>query len=76
MPITFFVRKTGPVNVAEPGLMAGGRQNTGEFGIFLKSLYIERFNFLLSLGKIQHHYSSRNSFQVLLQIKSIVKLVV
>ena len=34
MPITFFVRKIGPVHVAEPGLMAGGRQNTGEFRNF------------------------------------------
>ena len=39
MPITFFVRKIGPVHVAEQGLMAGkgqvgGRQNTGEFENF------------------------------------------
>ena len=26
--------KIGPVHVAEPGLTAGGRQNTGEFGNF------------------------------------------
>ena len=31
---TFFVRKIGSVHVAEPGLTAGGRQNTGEFGNF------------------------------------------
>ena len=35
MPITFFVRKIGPIHVAEPGLMAdmqagAGRRNTGE----------------------------------------------
>ena len=39
MPITFFVRKIGSVHVVEPGLtagrqVAGGRRNTGEFGIF------------------------------------------
>ena len=44
MPITLFVRKIGPVHVAEPGFTAGrqvvgrwqadGRQNTGEFGNF------------------------------------------
>ena len=38
MPITFFVRKIGPVHIAEPGLMASrqadGRRNTGEFGNF------------------------------------------
>ena len=43
---------------------AGGRRNTGEFGNFKKSLYIERFDFLLRLTKVQHHYSSRNAFQV------------
>ena len=36
--ITFFVRKIGPIHVAEPGLTAGrqvaGRRNTGEFGNF------------------------------------------
>ena len=36
---SIFVRKIGPVHVAEPGLtagrqMAGGRRNTGEFGNF------------------------------------------
>ena len=66
----FFVRKIGPVHEAEPGLtagrwQAGGRRNTGEFGFFKKSLYIERFDFLLRLTKVQHHYSSRNAFQVL-----------
>ena len=55
MPITFFVRKIGPVHVAELGLMAGrwqedGRQmavrrNTGEIVNFYKSLYIQRFDF-------------------------------
>ena len=40
MPIAFFVRKIGPVQVAEPGVTAGGRQvtvrrNTGEFGSFI-----------------------------------------
>ena len=38
MPITFFVRKIGPVNIVEPGLaagrQAGGRRNTGEVGSF------------------------------------------
>ena len=58
MPITFFVRKIGPVHVAEPGLMAAGRQNTGEFENFKKSLYTEKFNFLLRLTKVQHYYSS------------------
>ena len=37
-PITFFVRKIGPVHVAEPGLTAGRQvaviRNTGEFGNF------------------------------------------
>ena len=61
--------KIGPVHLAEPSLTAGGRQvavrrNTGEFGNFKKSLYIERFDFLLCLTKVQHHYSSRNAFQV------------
>ena len=27
MPITFFVRKIGPIHVAEPGLMAGRLQS-------------------------------------------------
>ena len=54
---------------------AGGRRNTGEFGNFQKSLYIERFDFLLRLTKVQHHYSSRNAFQVFFRVKSIVKLV-
>ena len=80
MSITFFARKIGPVHLAKPGLMAGGRQvavrrNTGEFGYFKKSLYIERFDFLLCLTKVQHHYSSRNAFQVFFRVKSIVKLV-
>ena len=46
------------------GRQAGGSQNTGEFGIFYESLYIKRFDFLLRLTKVQHHYSSRNAFQV------------
>ena len=42
MPITFFVRKIRPVHIAEPGLMAVGRQvavrqNTGEFGNLFKN---------------------------------------
>ena len=67
------MRKIGPIHVAEPGLtaggrwqVAGGRQNTGEFGIFLKSLYIKKFDFLLHLTKLHHRYSSRNAFQVFL----------
>ena len=72
--------KIGPAHVAEPGLtagrqVAGGRRNTGEFGNFQQSLYIERFDFLLRLTKVQHHYSSRNAFQVFFRVKSIVKLV-
>ena len=55
--------------------VAGGRRNTGEYGNFKKSLYIERFDFLLRLTKVQHHYSSRNAFQAVFRIKSIVKLV-
>ena len=55
--------------------VAGGRRNTGEFGNFEQSLYIERFNFLLRLTKVQHHYSRRNAFHVFLWVKSIVKLV-
>ena len=74
------MRKIGPLHIAKPGLMAGrwqagGRQNTGEFGNFQKSLYIEIFDFLLRLTKVQHHYSSRNAFQVFFQVTSIVKLV-
>ena len=42
----------------------------------LKSLYIERFDFLLRLTNVQHHYSNRNAFQVFFRVKSIVKLVV
>ena len=38
-------------------------------------LYIKRFDFLLRLTKVQHHYSSRNAFQVFFRVKSIVKLV-
>ena len=39
MPITFLVRKIGPIHVVEPGLtagrqVAGSRRNTGEFGNF------------------------------------------
>ena len=80
MPITFFVGKIGLVHVVEPGLtagrhVAGGRRNTGEFGKFQQSLYIKRFNFLLRLTKVQHHYNSRNAFQVFFRVKSIVKLV-
>ena len=79
MPITFFVRKIGPVHEAEPGLRAGGsqagRQNTGEIGNLYKPLYIERFDVLLRLTKVQHHYSSSNAFQVFFWVKSIVKLV-
>ena len=52
--------KIGPVHVAEWGLTAGGRRNTGEFGIFKNSLYIERFDFCF----VNHHYCSRNAFQV------------
>ena len=52
------------------------RQNTGEFGFFKKSLYIERFEFLLHLTKVQHNYSIKNAFQVFFRVKSIVKLVV
>ena len=37
--------------------------------------YIERFDFLLCLTKVQHHYSSRNAFHVFFWVKSIVKLV-
>ena len=29
-------------------------------------MYIERFDFLLSLTKVQHYYSSGNAFQVFL----------
>ena len=31
--------------------------------------------FCFVLTKVQHHYSSRNAFQVFFQVKSIVKLV-
>ena len=59
---------------------AGGRQ-ADEIQVnleFFKNhcMYIERFDFLLCLTKVQHHYSSRNAFQVFFRVKSIVKLVV
>ena len=31
MPITFCVRKIGPIHVVEPGLTAGGRQMAGRW---------------------------------------------
>ena len=31
MPITFFVRKIGPVHIIEPGLMASSRQMAGRW---------------------------------------------
>ena len=58
------------------GRQAGGRQVADEIQVNLEqSLYIERFDFLLHLTKVQHHYSSGNAFQVFYQVKSIVKLV-
>ena len=77
------MRKVGPVHVAEPGLtagrwQAGGRQVADEIQVNLeifKNHRASRFDFLLRLTKVQHHYSSRNAFQVYFQVKSIVKLV-
>ena len=52
------------------GRQAGGRQVADEIQVNLEILknhctvYIKRFDFLLRLTKIQHHYSSRNAFQV------------
>ena len=83
MPITFFVRKIGPVHIAEPGLMAR-RQTGGRWQVADEiQVNLEIFNnhctskdfFLLRLTKVRHHYSSRNAFQVFLRVKSIVKLV-
>ena len=73
------MRKNGPVHVAEPGLTAGrqsGRQVADEIQVnleILKSLYMERFDFLLRLTKLQHHYSSR-AFHVFFRVKFIIKL--
>ena len=76
MRITFFVRKIGPIHVVEPGLTAG-RQVADEIQVNLEILknqcsYIERFDFLLRLTKVQHHYSSRNALQVFFRVKSIL----
>ena len=77
MPITFFVRNIGFVHIVEPGLTAG-RWQSDEIQMNLeifKIHYVERFDFLLHLSKVQHHYSSRNAFQVFFQVKFIVKLI-
>ena len=58
MPITFFVRKIGPVHVAEPGLTAGRWQVADKIQVNLEIFnnhcsYIERLDFLLRLTKVQ-----------------------
>ena len=76
--IIFFVRKIGPIHIAEPGLTAG-RQVADEIQVNLEIFHnhctSKRFDFMLRLTKVQHHYSSRNAFQVFFWVKSIVKLV-
>ena len=77
--------KNGPIHIAEPGLTltagreVAGRQVADEIQVnldfFKESLYNERFDFSLRLTKVQHHYSSRNAFQVFFRVKSILKLV-
>ena len=59
----------------QAGRQVAGRRNTGEFGNF-KNHCTSKIQLLLRLTKVQHHYSSRNAFQVFFRVKSIVKLVV
>ena len=61
------------------GTGSHGRWQSDEIQVSLqifKNHSIKRFDFLLCLTKVQHHYSSRNAFQVFFRVKSIVKLVV
>ena len=58
----------------------GGRQVADEIQVNLEIFknhctYIERFDILLRLTKVEHHYSSRNAFQVFFRVKYIVTLV-
>ena len=75
-PLPLLYEISGPLHLAQPGLTAGwqaGRQNTEKFEIF-KVGCRSKYRLVVSLTKVQHHYSLTNVFQPVFLRKAYCKV--
>ena len=78
MPITFVVRKFGPVHVAEPDLVAGGRQAADEIQVNLeifKNHCTSKYSTFALFNQGIASLQQQKCIPYIFQVKSIVKLV-